>query len=136
MSKYITFRKNGKFYNCVGDDALILNYLFNYKIVNDKVGFPETAMNKVFSAIENNKISYVIIENDTTKKHIIKRNNKYEDILIKSKSNMDLNNKVNIIESNLRKLDEERLNIIIDIFYSLSNMDTHKLNKIKSYFNE
>lgn len=35
------------FYETYDDDAIILNYLFNYKITgSNRVGFPNTALNK------------------------------------------------------------------------------------------
>ena len=40
---YLIFIKgSGKFYNLYNDDALIINYLLNYKIIkNNTCGFPE-----------------------------------------------------------------------------------------------
>lgn len=57
MSEVI-LRKNGGFYSVNGDDCYIFYYLFNYKIVSDRVGFPLSAYNKVVNTLEDNKISY------------------------------------------------------------------------------
>ena len=61
---YLIFIKgSGKFYNLYNDDALIINYLLNYKIIkNNTCGFPECALNKVINEIEKVKISYVVQE--------------------------------------------------------------------------
>ena len=71
--KTLQLYKIGKFYNIYGDDAIILNYLFGYKILIDgKVGFPESALIKVINTIEDKKIDYQIInkdENDVIKKY-------------------------------------------------------------------
>jgi len=57
--------KNGKFYNSYKDDAIILNYLFGYKILkDDKSGFPETAFQKVINTLEDKKIDYQVIFKD------------------------------------------------------------------------
>ena len=40
MSKYIEFKRKGKFYEVTYEDAYILWYLLRYKIYNNKVGFP------------------------------------------------------------------------------------------------
>lgn len=64
--------KIGNFYNIYGDDAIILNYLFGYKILIDgKVGFSESALIKVINTIEDKKIDYQIInkEKDIIKKY-------------------------------------------------------------------
>ena len=37
---FIVFRKIGGFYHVFDGDSYILNYLFNYKIVGNRVGFP------------------------------------------------------------------------------------------------
>lgn len=71
--KTLQLYKIGKFYNIYGDDAIILNYLFGYKILIDgKVGFPESALIKVINTIEDKKIDYQIINkdgNDVIKKY-------------------------------------------------------------------
>ena len=32
--------KKGGFYHCYNDDSYIISYLFDYKIINNRVGFP------------------------------------------------------------------------------------------------
>lgn len=57
--------KNGRFYNAYKDDAIILNYLFGYKVLKDqKAGFPETVLNKIINTLEDKKINYQIITKD------------------------------------------------------------------------
>ena len=60
MSSKVILRKNGGFYSAYGDDAYILYYLLNYKIIGDKVGFPKSAFNKVINLLEDNHISYEV----------------------------------------------------------------------------
>ena len=71
--KTLQLYKIGKFYNIYGDGAIILNYLFGYKILIDgKVGFSESALIKVINTIEDKKIDYQIINkdgNDVIKKY-------------------------------------------------------------------
>ena len=57
-------RKSGKFFHTFGDDATIIHYLLGYKIVAEKggAGFPETAVNKVINALEDNEISYIVYD--------------------------------------------------------------------------
>ena len=63
--EYVSLIKIGKFYNVYLRDAYILSYLFGYKLrdmeQNIKTcGFPETALNKVISTLENKKINYYL----------------------------------------------------------------------------
>ena len=53
--KYLVIRKNkGKFCTIYGDDANIISSLFGYKILNNnKVGFPESILNKIINILED-----------------------------------------------------------------------------------
>lgn len=61
---YISIYKSGKFYNAFNDDGIILHYLLGYKYLEHKksIGFPESALNKVKTTLENEKISYKIYD--------------------------------------------------------------------------
>ena len=54
-------RKIGKFYNVFGDDCYLLYYLFDYKIKQNRKGFPSRAYNKVINKLEEQMIDYEII---------------------------------------------------------------------------
>lgn len=56
---YIILIKCGNFYNSYFDDAILLSCLCNYKIVNNKIGFPISALNKVKYYINNRKTMVV-----------------------------------------------------------------------------
>ena len=77
--KILVIRKNkGKFCTVYGDDANIISSLFGYKILNNnKVGFPESILNKVINTLEDNKISYMVIyiDKDPLVKDFKKLNN-------------------------------------------------------------
>ena len=100
--------KIGNFYNIYGDDAIILNYLFGYKILIDgKVGFPESTLIKVINAIEDKKIDYQIInkEKDVIKKYgnfnsynkVLKQALEYRNIKSRIERIQELINNVNDI---------------------------------------
>lgn len=107
--KTLQLYKIGKFYNIYGDDAIILNYLFGYKILIDgKVGFPESALIKVINTIEDKKIDYQIINkdgNDVIKKYgnfnsynkILKQALEYRNIKSRVERIQELINNVNDI---------------------------------------
>ena len=59
-SKMLTLRKVGGFYQAFDGDALIISYLFNYKVINYRCGFPISAIHKVVNVLEEKSISYVL----------------------------------------------------------------------------
>ena len=56
--------KSGSFYVTFLEDAIILNYLLKYKVVENRVGFPIKSLDKVIKNLQKNKINYYISEND------------------------------------------------------------------------
>jgi len=65
--KTICMFKIGAFYHTYNRDSYILSYLFNYKIKDlgknhKESGFPETALPKIKSKLEDNKINYLVID--------------------------------------------------------------------------
>ena len=61
----ITISKKGNFCNIYNNDCYILYYLFNYKIINNKLGFPINSLPKVITTLENRKINYSINNKET-----------------------------------------------------------------------
>ena len=59
--KCIKIRKSGTFYVVFDDDCYILYLLLDYKIINNKVGFPKSALTKVINYLEDKKINYEVI---------------------------------------------------------------------------
>ena len=60
-NKYVVLVKVGSFYYCYGRDSYIISYLFKYKIniLKDytySCSFPQNAINKVISVLENKQI--------------------------------------------------------------------------------
>lgn len=85
--------KDGSFYITFYDDALILNYLFNYKVIN----------NKVLSKLDNNNISYYIDDN-------------YNNILYNAKTNYFNNTNLDLLIDEIRfyvSLDPNNLKLIM-----------------------
>ena len=110
MSSKVVLRKNVGFYCVYGDDAYILYYLLNYRIIGDKVGFPNSAFNKVVNLLEDNHISYEVDGNV----YDFKNRNKYKKILDLGKRKSSLDYRVNDIISKLDKLNEKDIDKILD----------------------
>ena len=103
----IIYKNNGKFYNVFDIDAYIFNILFNYKVINNKAGFPDNALNKIINTIENEKISYQIIYKDKV--------NTYSKYYNEAKNKILLNDKLNLINKKLMVASADDLERIIDI---------------------
>ena len=77
-SDYIIIFKIGNFYNVLNDDCIVLNNIFNYKIVDKdsyiKTGFPYSSLDKVITKLDIEHINYLVIENN----NILDKHN-YED---------------------------------------------------------
>lgn len=105
--------KSGSFYITFYDDALILNYLFNYKVINNKVGFPISNLDKVLSKLDNNNISYYIDDNYNNNPI-----NNYNNILYNAKTNY---------------FNNTNLDLLIDEIKFVISLDPNNLKLIKEY---
>lgn len=110
----IKIYKKGGFYHSYNDDSIIISYLCNYKIINNRVGFPLNSINKVVNILIDNKVDYIIYNKDNVVDKYINKENRYYNILIKAKSSMNINNRINNIISSLYKIDSRKLNIILE----------------------
>lgn len=78
--KVLILFKSGTFYKCYYEDAYIMNYLFNYKIVDGKLGFPIQSFNKIENRLKLYNVGFITIDNTNIEEHILKENN-YEKLL-------------------------------------------------------
>ena len=86
--KSIIIIKAGNFYECINDDAIIMNNIFKYKIRKFskyiRLGFPILSLNKVTGILTKLEINYIIVEDGSFKKEKFKHNNynEYSDKII------------------------------------------------------
>lgn len=112
----VVLRKNGGFYLCFDNDAIIISYLFGYKIVNGRVGFPINSLNKITNLLENDCINYSIKENlEEVNKKSFGKKNKYKFYLEKGKNKIYLDKRVNAIMDKINNLEYDKLNNLLDI---------------------
>ena len=108
--------KYGNFYRCFYDDALIMSYLFNYKITNrNTVGFPINTLNNVLDKLKDNKISCVVVYEINNVISYVIIDNKYMEVLDKA-----------IKYDNVK----EAVKVISELSYEILNRDIRKLHKI------
>ena len=78
---YVIFIKAGIFYECIANDALIINCLFNYKakVIGNtiKVGFPVKNIESILEKLKENSINYIVVDDDKVNKKFEIDENKY-----------------------------------------------------------
>ncbi len=108
------YKNSGKFFNTYNEDALLINYLLGYKLLDGKrAGFPDIALEKVTSKLEECNISYTVnyLDKEPIKKDFRKRN-AYHKYLKEAKEKIDFKTKVDLI---LLKIENASLQEIEDI---------------------
>ena len=119
----IVFVKYGNFYRCFNNDAVIINYLFNYKLSEkNSTGFPIKSIDKVISILRNNNISCIVINDINNVINYICINNKYNSFLDLSKKNYTLNEALFSINKEVKELLTKNINnynIIINFIRSI-----------------
>lgn len=124
--------KIGTFYHSYGRDTYIMSYLFDYQIKStEKIttcGFPKGALNKVLKKLEDNNISYVLVNkaNNYEEEEQIdfKKKNKYADYYNKAHKYISKKNKIdaiyNYLIENINDQDiKEKINKVEDILYEI-----------------
>lgn len=125
--EYIIMMKYGNFYEILGNDALIMNKFFNYKISKlsntFKVGFPISSLENIINKLNNYSINYIVID-----KERIEKKKKFE---LNNYNNYRFDE--NIINYNLIVISEITKYLTDNI---LSENISSKLEKIKEIINE
>ena len=85
---HLVFIKVGIFYITFDNDSTILNYLYDYKINKDKVGFPIKLINKMTISLDNMHLNYFIYNSEIEFLDNNFNDNNYLDLLSKSKKNV------------------------------------------------
>ena len=125
--------KVGEFFYQYGKDAYILAYLFDYKIktIENNIpfsGFPKSALNKVITNLENNKLSYFIVDKslnyEVLEEQNFKKKNNYIEIYNKAHKYILKKNKIEKIYEYLnaninQKNIQEKILKIEEILYEV-----------------
>ena len=113
-NRSIIIRKSGGFYQVFDNDALIISYLFNYKIINFKCGFPLVAINKVINTLEEKKINFIIKDEEEVVKNF-RNKNTYSKYLEKARVKDNINNRIKSILDKINDLDVKKLNEVLSV---------------------
>ena len=103
--------KFGNFYRAYGKDSLILAYVFSYKLTEVQgiktCGFPTAGLNKVMAKLEENYISYIILNKSDKYNEEYRENfktkNKYTEIYEKSRKYLSIKNRMDKVYQEMLK---------------------------------
>lgn len=111
MNKSVDLLKNGGFYSVFGDSCYIMLYLFGYKIIDNRVGFPKSVYDKVVNKLDELCINY----NDPIEgvNKDFKKKNKYSEFVAKGKNKYSITTRINGIIDRLSNLSENELDSIL-----------------------
>ena len=113
-NRSIIIRKSGGFYQVFDNDALIISYLFDYKIINYKCGFPLIAINKVINTLEEKKINFIIKDEEEIIKNF-RNKNTYLKYLEKARVKDNINNRIKSILDKINNLDVKKMNEVLSV---------------------
>mgnify|MGYP003293536466 CR=1 FL=1 len=94
-----------------------MNFIFGYKVLsNRKVGFPESAYDKVIEILENYHISYQIVYIDKEPYFKdFKKQNKYEHFYNLAYKLLDKQNRIDLIIKKLNKAEDKDIEEVIKV---------------------
>ena len=126
--EYVILFKSGSFYISFDEDSIILNKLFNYKIINlknnIKIWFPLGNIDIVLNKLENLKINYIIIDNKNIINKYENENNVFSNYTSSVYEVININNRIEKIVDKLKNIDSDSINgvlnqieIIVDKIY-------------------
>ena len=115
---YLILFKSGSFYISFDKDSLILNKIFNYKILelknNIKAGFPLNSLDTVISKLEELEINYIIIEDKNIKEKYETENNNFSKYTGSVFEVISINNRIDKIVNKLKSIDNDKVKDILD----------------------
>ncbi|MGM9850356.1 MAG: hypothetical protein ACI31V_05625 [Bacilli bacterium] len=116
--EYIMLFKSGSFYISFDEDSLILNKVFNYKILelknNIKAGFPLNSLDTVITKLKELNINYIIVEDKDIKDKYESKNNNFSKYTKSVFEVISINNRINKIVNKLKSIDNDSIKDILD----------------------
>ena len=121
--EYVILFKSGSFYISFDEDSLILNKVFNYKILelknNIKAGFPLNSLDTVINKIKELSINYIIIEDKNIKEKYEVENNNFSKYTSSVFEVISINNRIDKIVNKLKSIDNDKVKEILDEIESM-----------------
>lgn len=120
MKDYVKLRKHGKFYAAYEEDAYVIHAILGYKVSNGKAGFPENALGKVLQELDDYKVNFSVIENDTETNRRKYPKSNYQKYYKQGIKSCDELKKESRIVDKIRNLTDEQIEKVIDYIEELT----------------
>ena len=121
--EYVILFKSGSFYVSFDEDSLILNKVFNYKILelknNIKTGFPLNSLDTVINKLKELSINYIIIEDKNIKEKYEVENNNFSKYTSSVFEVISINNRINKMVDMLKNIDNDKIKDILSEMESI-----------------
>ncbi len=114
--KELRIRKSGLFYETFDEDALIMHYLFNYKLIDERVAFPAKSLTKIINILNEQEIDYLVIGGSERIKNEFGESNSYLKILQKAENKREAEDRLNELLPKLEILDKVTLDSVLTEF--------------------
>lgn len=118
----VILMKYGNFYRCFYNNAIVVGYLFNYRLHNNKVGFPVNIIKSIECRLDEYSIDYLIYNSDHDIKYIYHEINNYNKYLILGNSKYNLDNYILNINNKVKDILDNDINKYIDIMRFLDEL--------------
>ena len=114
--KELRIPKSGLFYETFDEDALIMHYLFNYKLIDERVSFPTNSLAKILNTLNEQEIDYLVIGGPERIKNEFGESNSYLKILQKAENKREAEDRLNELLPKLEILDKVTLDSVLTEF--------------------
>lgn len=106
----IIYKNGGKFYYALDTDAYILSLIFGYKVINNKCGFPDNAIEKNTQKLNEVQINYqIVFSNKNPIRKNFKKLNKYEEYNNEALRLINIEKNLGLFEAKMKNSSEEEL---------------------------
>lgn len=121
--EYVILFKSGNFYISFDEDSVILNKVFNYKIVemknNIKVGFPLNNIDMVIDKLKELNINYMIVEDKSIVSKYESDDNSFSKYMGSVFEIISINNRINKIVEKLKSIGNDKVGYILSEIESM-----------------
>lgn len=121
--EYVILFKSGNFYISFDEDSVILNKVFNYKIVemknNIKVGFPLNNIDMVIDKLKELNINYMIVEDKSIVSKYESDDNSFSKYTGFVFEIISINNRINKIVEKLKSIGNDKVGYILSEIESM-----------------
>lgn len=120
LNNKMSLYRAGKFFNCYNEDGIIIHFLFGYKYITYRkcAGFPESALTKVKTKLQEEKISYEVYDKYVVTEKYHGLNKKYNETLKKALKSLEIEQRLERIKEKLEKFDLEQLEKVLEAIES------------------